>query len=138
VHVVHDFGKSMNPIIDKGQTEGGIVQGIGWMTMEELCYSDDRRLLSNTMSTYKVPDMYSAPKELNVHFHETQGSPLALFRSKAVGEPSFMYGIGAYFAIRNAIRAARPEKEVPLTAPMTPERVLLSLYDATRQAKENS
>ena len=138
VHVVHDFGNSMNPIIDKGQTEGGIVQGIGWMTMEELCYSDDRRLLSNTMSTYKVPDMYSAPKELNVHFHETQGSPLALFRSKAVGEPSFMYGIGAYFAIRNAIRAARPEKEVPLTAPMTPERVLLSLYDATRQAEENS
>ena len=138
VHVVHDFGNSMNPIIDKGQTEGGIVQGIGWMTMEELCYSDDGRLLSNTMSTYKVPDMYSAPKELNVHFHETQGSPLALFRSKAVGEPSFMYGIGAYFAIRNAIRAARPDKEVPLTAPMTPERVLLSLYDATRQAEENS
>jgi xanthine dehydrogenase large subunit len=138
VHVVHDFGNSMNPIIDKGQTEGGIVQGIGWMTMEELCYSDDGRLLSDTMSTYKVPDVYSAPKELNVHFHETQGSPRALFRSKAVGEPSFMYGIGAYFAIRNAIRAARPDKELPLTAPMTPERVLLSLYDAPRQASGNS
>src|SRR6185436_6840875 len=64
VKVVHDFGRSMSTSIDRGQTEGGIVQGIGWMTMEELIYNDEGKLLSNALSTYKVPDIYSVPKEL--------------------------------------------------------------------------
>jgi xanthine dehydrogenase large subunit len=119
----------MNPLIDRGQAEGGILQGIGWMTMEELRYSEEGRLLSNTLSTYKIPDISSAPGVMNIHFLETEGSPLAILKSKAIGEPPLMYGIGAYFAIRNAIRAIRQDKALPLCAPMTPEQVLLSLYD---------
>lgn len=128
VEVVHDFGNSINPHVDLGQIEGGLVQGVGWMTMEEIVYNDQGRLLSNALSTYKIPDIYSVPKELNVHFLEVDGPELASFRSKAVGEPPLMYGIGAYFALRDAIRAFRPEGDIPFDAPMTPERVLFGLY----------
>lgn len=128
VKVVHDFGKSMNAIIDRGQIEGGIVQGIGWMTMEEVIYNKDGKLISNALSNYKVPDIYSAPKAIDIHAWETEGSKLAIFNSKAVGEPPLMYGIGAYFALRNAIRAFNPKAAVPFISPMTPEKVLMALY----------
>ncbi len=128
VNIVHDFGSSMNPVIDKGQIEGGVVQGIGWMTMEEIIYDKEGRLRSNALSTYKVPDIYSTPKELDIHFLETQKDNLAIFRSKAVGEPPLMYGIGAFFAIRNAIKAFRPGADIAFDAPLTPEKVLMGLY----------
>ena len=96
---MHDFGASMNPGIDKGQIEGGIVQGIGWMTMEEVVYDENGVLRSNALSTYKVPDIYSVPNEIAIDFLQTQQDNLAIFRSKAVGEPPLMYGIGAYFAL---------------------------------------
>lgn len=129
VKVVHDFGASMNPLIDRGQIEGGIVQGIGWMTLEELIYDKAGRLRSNALSTYKVPDIYSVPKEIAIDFLQTQTGNLAIFRSKAVGEPPLMYGIGVYFALRNAIRAFNPAVAISFDAPMTPEKVLLALYD---------
>jgi xanthine dehydrogenase large subunit len=138
VKVVHDFGSSMNTIIDIGQCEGGIVQGIGWMTMEELVYDKEGKLRSNALSTYKVPDIYSAPKEIVVHFLETQKESLAILRSKAVGEPPLMYGMGAYFALRNAIKAFNPATDIPFDAPMTPEKVLLSLYPQTVKSKLTS
>lgn len=128
VKVVHDFGSSMNHTVDLGQCEGGIVQGIGWMTMEEIVYDKDGRLRSNALSTYKVPDVYSVPKEISIHFLETENDNLAVFKSKAVGEPPLMYGIGAYFALRNAIKAFNPSVDIPYDAPLTPEKVLLSLY----------
>jgi xanthine dehydrogenase large subunit len=127
VKVVHDFGNSMSPVIDLGQCEGGIVQGIGWMTMEELQYDEKGILRTNALSTYKVPDIYSVPREIAVHFLETSQDNLAIFRSKAVGEPPLMYGIGAYFALRNAIKAFNPHTNIPYDAPMTPEKVLMSL-----------
>jgi len=129
VKVVHDFGSSMNRMVDLGQCEGGIVQGIGWMTMEEIVYDKEGKLRSNALSTYKVPDIYSVPKEINVHFLQTDNDNLAVFRSKAVGEPPLMYGIGAYFALRNAIKAFNPSADIPYDAPMTPEKVLMSLYE---------
>ncbi len=128
VKLVHDFGTSMNPLIDKGQIEGGLVQGIGWMTMEEIIYDNEGKLRSNALSTYKVPDIYSVPKELDIHFLETAKDNLAIFRSKAVGEPPLMYGIGAYFALRNAIKAFNPNSDMAFSAPMTPEKVLMGLY----------
>ena len=128
VEVVHDFGTTMNPIIDKGQIEGGIVQGIGWMTMEEIVYDAEGKLRSNALSTYKVPDIYSVPKQINIHFLETQQDNLAIFRSKAVGEPPLMYGIGSYFAIRNAVKAFNAKADIGFDAPITPEKVLLALY----------
>ena len=131
VKCCHDFGSSMNTSVDHGQIEGGIVQGIGWMTIEEVVYDAEGKLRSNALSTYKVPDIYSIPKEIEILPLETDRENLAIFNSKAVGEPPLMYGIGAYFAIRNAIRAFRETSDglVPaFDAPFTPEKVLLSLY----------
>lgn len=128
VKAVHDFGSSMNRAIDLGQCEGGIVQGIGWMTMEEVVYNAEGKLLSNALSTYKIPDIYAVPKTIDVKFLNTDGNEMAIFRSKAVGEPPLMYGIGAYFAIRNAILAFNPNANIPYSAPITPEKTLMALY----------
>ncbi|HOY08306.1 MAG TPA: molybdopterin-dependent oxidoreductase, partial [Saprospiraceae bacterium] len=128
VDVVHDFGNSINPGIDLGQCEGGIVQGIGWMTMEEVAYNAEGRLLSNALSTYKIPDIYSVPAVLDIEPVDTEGSELSIFKSKAVGEPPLMYGIGAFFALRNAVLAFNPQSDIAYSAPMTPEKVLMGLY----------
>jgi xanthine dehydrogenase large subunit len=128
VLIVHDFGNSLNPGIDKGQIEGGVVQGIGWMTMEEIAFNKSGKLLSNSLSTYKVPDIYSAPAILECHALETEGPDLAILKSKAVGEPPLMYGIGAFFAIQNAIKAFNPDYQIEFDAPLTPEKVLMRLY----------
>lgn len=127
VKCCHDFGTSMNTAVDLGQIEGGIVQGIGWVTMEEVVYDAEGRLRSNALSTYKVPDIHSVPKEIAVQPLETSRENLAIFNSKAVGEPPLMYGIGAYFAIRNAIKAYT-DCEPAFDLPFTPEKVLMSLY----------
>jgi xanthine dehydrogenase large subunit len=131
VKCCHDFGSSMNTSVDHGQIEGGIVQGIGWMTIEEVVYDAEGKLRSNALSSYKVPDIYSIPKQIEILPLETDRENLAILNSKAVGEPPLMYGIGAYFAIRNAIRAFRKTRDglVPaFDAPFTPEKVLLSLH----------
>ncbi|MGZ5135161.1 MAG: molybdopterin cofactor-binding domain-containing protein, partial [Flavitalea sp.] len=132
VKLVHDFGTSMNPAIDLGQIEGGVVQGIGWMTMEELMFDKEGRLRSNTLSSYKVPDIYSVPKKIEVEALKTDHDNLAIFRSKAVGEPPLMYGIGVFFALRKAIKAFSPTADLPFSAPMTPERCLMGLYSKTK------
>jgi xanthine dehydrogenase large subunit len=139
VKAVHDFGSSMNTMVDMGQCEGGIVQGIGWMTMEELLYNKEGKLMTNALSTYKVPDIYSVPKEITIHPLETGKDNLAIFRSKAVGEPPLMYGIAAYFALRNAIKSFNPSADIPYDAPMTPEKVLMSLYSGSpKGSRENT
>lgn len=135
VKIVHDFGSSMNTAIDRGQIEGGLVQGIGWMTMEEVVYDKQGKLRSNALSTYKVPDIYSVPKEIDIDFLKTNNDNLAIFKSKAVGEPPLMYGIGAFFAIRNAIKAFNPDAVVPFDAPMTPEKTLMGLYSKRKEQK---
>jgi xanthine dehydrogenase large subunit len=134
VKTVHDFGTTMNESVDYGQIEGGIVQGIGWLTMEEVVYDAGGKLRSNALSTYKIPDIYSVPKTIDIVPLETERENLAIFNSKAVGEPPLMYGIGAYFAIRNAVRAFNSEQSPAFVAPFTPERVLMNLYSET--AKE--
>ncbi len=128
VEVVHDFGNSMNFNIDRGQAEGALVQGLGWMTMEELSYDAEGVLKSNSLSTYKIPDIYSVPKELNIIPLAANGPEPAILRSKAVGEPPLMYGIGAYFALYNAIKAFNPKAPFETDAPMTPEKALMLLY----------
>ena len=104
------------------------MQGIGWMTIEEVVYNDEGKLLSNALSTYKIPDIYSVPKELDVQFLNTDKNNLAILKSKAVGEPPLMYGIGAFFAIRNAVIAFNPDSSIKYNAPITPEKVLMGLY----------
>ena len=129
IKIVHDFGVSMNQEIDNGQIEGAVVQGVGWMTMEEIEYDDNGKLLANALSTYKVPDIYSAPKKIEIVALETKGNENAILKSKAVGEPPFIYGIGSFFALQNAISAFNPNYEMKNNAPMTPEKVLLGLYE---------
>jgi xanthine dehydrogenase large subunit len=129
VLIVHDFGNSINPAIDLGQVEGGVVQGIGWLTMEEILFNKDGKLLSNSLSNYKVPDIYSAPGVLECHALETEGPDPAILKSKAIGEPPFLYGIGAFFAIQNAIKAFNPGYKIEFDAPLTPEKVLMRLYN---------
>nr|VFK34449.1 MAG: xanthine dehydrogenase large subunit [Candidatus Kentron sp. MB]VFK76760.1 MAG: xanthine dehydrogenase large subunit [Candidatus Kentron sp. MB] len=129
IKVVHDFGESLDPLIDQGQMEGGIAQGLGWMTIEELNHTDDGKLVSDGFLTYKAPDIHSAPQEIQISFLKDSNNSLGIFNSKAIGEPPFMYGIGVYFAISRAMKAFRPNLEIKFSAPMTPEKLLLSLYE---------
>ncbi|MDA9774039.1 molybdopterin-dependent oxidoreductase [Saprospiraceae bacterium] len=129
VKIVHDFGKSMNIGIDIGQVEGALAQGIGWMTMEEIAYNAEGKLLSNALSTYKVPDIFSAPKTIETIPAVTDGNDMAIRKSKAVGEPPLMYGIGAYFAIQQAVKAFNGNYRLKFDAPFTPEKVLMGLYE---------
>jgi xanthine dehydrogenase large subunit len=124
VRAVHDAGNSLNPLLDRGQAEGGIVQGIGWMTLEELVFSAKGRLLTDTLSTYKIPDIRTAPVDIDVRFLKDAPNPAAVLNSKAIGEPPFMYGIGAYFALLEALRALRPGRPLPFSAPLTNEKIL--------------
>jgi xanthine dehydrogenase large subunit len=130
VHAVHDAGIPLDEGIDRGQAEGAIVQGIGWMTMEELRFGADGRLATDTLSTYKVPDINGIPRELVVDFLPRAPHPAGLHRSKAVGEPPFMYGIGVYFAMLDAMRAFRPGLRPRFSVPLTPETLLLALHGA--------
>ncbi len=128
VKIVHDFGKSLDRIIDKGQAEGAIVQGLGWMTIEDVVYNKQGKLLTDTLSTYKIPDIHFAPETIEVNFLENSINPMGIFNSKAIGEPPLMYGIGVFFALINAMKSFRPNKYFSLSAPLTPEKILLSLY----------
>jgi xanthine dehydrogenase large subunit len=129
VKIVHDFGKSMNIGIDIGQVEGALMQGIGWMTMEEISYNKEGKLLSNSLSTYKIPDIFSSPKTIETIPLETDGNKMAIRKSKAVGEPPLMYGIGVYFAIQQAVKEFNPKYKLKFHAPFTPEKVLMGLYE---------
>lgn len=135
VRLVHDLGRPINELVDIGQVEGGLAQGLGWMTLEELAYGEDGRLLSGALSTYKAPDVYHMPDDVRVKMRTVE-NPVGPQGSKAVGEPPLMYGIGVYFAIREAMQAYR-EDDYSLDAPATPERVLLGLHgDALAGVRE--
>jgi len=126
VRMVHDGGRSLAEKVDMGQLEGGLAQGLGWMTMEELVFHEGRNV-SDTLSTYKIPDLPSTPI-LEGHFLEDADNPKAVMHSKAIGEPPFMYGIGVYYALLDALRAFRPDREGVYDAPLTPEKALLFLH----------
>ncbi len=126
VRMVHDGGRSLAEKVDMGQLEGGLVQGLGWMTMEELVFHEGRNV-SDTLSTYKIPDLPSTPI-LEGHFLDDADNPKAVMHSKAIGEPPFMYGIGVYYALLDALRAFRPDREGVYDAPLTPEKALIFLH----------
>jgi len=129
VKIVHDLGRPLNRLVDLGQVEGGLAQGLGWMTVEELRFDEQGRLLSTNLASYKVPDVYFMPDDIQVSFLEDSDSPVGPMGNKAVGEPPFMYGIGVFFAIRDAMRQFKPDVRLPLESPLTPERVLLQLHE---------
>lgn len=136
VDILHDAGESINPAIDIGQIEGAFVQGMGWLTTEELVWGDDGRLQSDSGATYKIPAVGDTPAEFNVALlADSQNHEATVFHSKAVGEPPFMYGISVWSALRDAIYQAGGNKMNPqLDTPATPERVLWALQEAQDQA----
>lgn len=138
VEIIHDLGKSLNEKIDIGQIEGGLMQGLGWVTIEELIQNDSGKLISNSLSTYKIPDIQFVPKNIKIDFLENSLNDYGPFNSKAVGEPPLMYGIGAYFAIANAILAFDPNIKIKYSSPFTPEKVLLSLKNHKTIKKETA
>ncbi len=128
VTIIHDSGKSINLNIDRGQIEGAVIQAIGWVTMEEIVHNKKGQLLSNALSSYKVPDIYSIPKVFEIEHLKTEGHEMAIFKSKAIGEPPFIYGIGAYFAVQNAIKAFNKDYKIAFDLPFTPEKILMALF----------
>lgn len=128
IRIVHDLGRQLSELADRGQIEGGLAQGLGWMTIEDLRFNEKGQLLSGALATYKVPDVYFMPDDIELTLLEDEGNAVGPYGNKAVGEPPLMYGIGVFFAIRCAMRAFRPQKEFAFVSPLTPERVLLQLY----------
>ena len=124
VDIVHDVGRSLNPAVDIGQIEGGFVQGMGWLTTEELVFHKDGRLLSHAPSTYKIPCASDAPEHFKVTLWDGANREDTIYRSKAVGEPPLMLAISAFAAIADAIHSVNPSVPVPLDAPATPEAIL--------------
>ncbi|WP_296872077.1 xanthine dehydrogenase molybdopterin binding subunit [Tibeticola sp.] len=123
VDILHDVGRSLNPAIDRGQVEGGFVQGMGWLTSEELVWSADGRLLTHAPSTYKIPTAGDLPARWRVDFWPEPNREDNVGGSKAVGEPPFMLAISVWEALRDAVSAARGGGAVQMDAPATPERV---------------
>jgi xanthine dehydrogenase large subunit len=125
--IVHDCGDSLNPAIDRGQVEGGYVQGVGWLTSEELCWNDAGELTTHAPSTYKIPTCSDLAPDFRVQLLQNAANREdTIYRSKAVGEPPLMLGISAFHAIRDAI--ATEERPLPdLQAPATPEAVLKAI-----------
>lgn len=127
--VIHDVGRSLNPIIDKGQVEGAFVQGTGWLTSEELWWDQKGRLRTHAPSTYKIPLASDRPKIFNVQLADwSVNREKTIKRSKAVGEPPFMLGISVFEALNMAVASFNDYRENPrLDAPATPERVLMAV-----------
>jgi xanthine dehydrogenase large subunit len=126
VDILHDVGASLNPAVDLGQIEGGYVQGMGWLTTEELWWDQQGRLRTHAPSTYKIPAIGDVPQDFRVSLWRGRNRENAIYRSKAVGEPPLMLGISAFHALVDAV-AACGEGVVELDAPATPERVLLAI-----------
>ncbi|KIL04675.1 xanthine dehydrogenase [Stutzerimonas stutzeri] len=124
--ILHDVGASLNPAIDIGQVEGGFVQGLGWLTMEELVWNDKGKLMTNGPASYKIPAVADMPLDLRVKLVENRKNPEdTVFHSKAVGEPPFMLGISVWCAIKDAVASLADYRAQPqIDAPATPERVL--------------
>ncbi|MDR5885657.1 xanthine dehydrogenase molybdopterin binding subunit [Vreelandella janggokensis] len=134
VDILHDVGDSLNPAIDMGQVEGGFIQGMGWLTSEELKWNDKGMLITDGPATYKIPTFGDLPPIFNVELLEGHPNSMAsLYRSKAVGEPPFMLGICVWSALRDALSSLTGYQASPhLDTPATPERVMLAA-NAIRQ-----
>ncbi|SIT48586.1 Xanthine dehydrogenase, molybdopterin binding subunit [Paraburkholderia piptadeniae] len=135
VDALHDAGQSINPGIDLGQVEGGFIQGMGWLTTEELWWNRDGRLMTHAPSTYKIPAVSDTPAAFNVKLYRNVNAEPTVFRSKAVGEPPLLLPFSVFLAIRDAVAATAPDAaHAPvLRAPATPEAILDAI-DALKPA----
>ncbi len=132
--LLHDAGTSLNPAIDIGQVEGAFIQGMGWLTMEELVWHPNDgspkagKLTTHAPSTYKIPTANDCPPVFNVKLYEGQNAEDSIHRSKAVGEPPLLLPFSVFFAIRDAVSAVGNHKiDPPLSAPATSEAILRAI-----------
>jgi xanthine dehydrogenase large subunit len=134
--LLHDVGRSINPAIDLGQIEGGFIQGMGWLTTEELWWDQAGALKTHAPSTYKIPAARDLPADFRVRIYErSENRADTIHRSKAVGEPPLMLANAVWLALKDAVGAAAGHRVVPrLDAPATPERVLLAIEDVRARA----
>ena len=131
--ILHDAGNSINPAIDIGQIEGAFIQGMGWLTSEELVWNDQGRLTTHAPSTYKIPTVTDCPDEFHTALYDNPNVKDTIMRSKAVGEPPLLLPFSVFFAIRDAISSVDGHRlNPPLRAPATPEAIL----DAIRAIRE--
>jgi xanthine dehydrogenase large subunit len=125
VDILQDCGTSLNPQIDRGQIEGGFVQGLGWLTMEEIVRDESGRILTDALSSYKIPLATSVPADFRVQLFAGRPSrELTVHGAKAVGEPPLMLAISVFSAITQAIAALKPGAVPALDVPATPEAVM--------------
>ena len=136
VDILHDCGRSLNPAVDLGQIEGGFIQGMGWLTTEELVFDDKGALRTHAPSTYKIPTAGDRPDAFNMRLWERGENTVAtIHRSKAVGEPPLMLAISVFSALTDAVASVARHKVLPnLDAPATPERILRAVEDVGRRA----
>jgi xanthine dehydrogenase molybdopterin-binding subunit B len=136
VDILHDVGRSLLPNIDRGQIEGAYVQGLGWLTCEELVWDPRGRLLTHGPSTYKIPAVGDAPEDFRVSLLRSAPQADVIHGSKAVGEPPFMLAISVIPALRHAIAAfGEPGLELRLSLPSTPEAILRAIEDLRGRAR---
>ena len=132
--LLHDAGNSINPAIDIGQVEGGFIQGMGWLTSEELRWDDKGRLTTHAPSTYKIPTVTDCPRQFTARLYQNHNVKETILRSKAVGEPPLLLPFSVFFAIRDAIASVADNRvNPPLRAPATAEAILDAI-EATRAA----
>jgi len=131
VDILHDVGKSLNPAIDIGQIEGGFIQGMGWLTTEELLWNDSGKLISNNAATYKIPAIGDTPETFNVDLYPRANDEDSIYHSKAVGEPPFMLANSVWCALKDAISSITGYQIDPLLhPPATPEKVFNAIQQA--------
>ncbi len=136
VDILHDVGDSLSPLIDKGQVEGGFMQGVGWLTMEELIWSDKGALSTTGASTYKLPTLGECPDHFRVRLLPKATQPGVIYGSKAVGEPPFMLAFSVREALRDAIGACGSVKQpIELASPATPEAVFWAIQRISNEAQ---
>ncbi len=128
--ILHDVGESIIPNIDKGQVEGAFVQGLGWVTGEDMKYDKNGNLLNHSPDTYKIPSIQDIPQDFRVELLQGYPNPGTIRRSKAVGEPPFVLALSAWFAIKYAVSAVvNHSKEPKLALPATNENILLAIAE---------
>ena len=136
VDILHDVGRSLNPAVDLGQIEGGFIQGMGWLTTEELVFDAAGRLMTHAPSTYKIPACSDRPPIFNMTvWDKGENRERTIYRSKAVGEPPLMLAISVFSALTDAVASVADHKVMPhLDAPATPEAVLTAIQDVRARA----